>query len=506
MFKPSKADPRPSQTSPPTLQQELVDLVASGLSKAAEIAKVSKGIWPTDDNGWLLKPDGRRYNPHQGQASFHADKAIIKLLYGGRGSGKTTAGVQEMSKKIAKGEDGIILGPDMEQFKKSTWPQINEWIPIDPEITGVPQSPLVSYWSKGDRFIRFVTGSNVWYGGIKEPDSWRGPNVNWIWYDEPGVHPLRTSFLIPLGSLRVGKDVSMWLTTTPKGALHWLHRYFIELKLEDDVLDALERAGFPRDPKALMAAHHCSTYDNEKNLNPVYFAMMLATYHGKWREQELEGRFVSFEGLVYDVWRPEVHIIEPIKLEYWWDRWRVIDFGYKNPFVCGWFCRTPEGDIHLYRQLYYSRRTVNDHARTINSYSEGERFIETIADHDAEDRATLEEAGIETEPAIKPITSGIQLVYNKLAVDDERAGFYIHKNSLIEKDPMLVAEDLPTCIEEEFPRYSWPKDKQGRARKELPVDLHNHGMDIIRYLFATVYGLEDIGMSMGFNPTAGYRG
>ena len=433
--------------------------------------------------------------------------AAIRLLIGGRGSGKTTAGIQEAVKKIQAGEPGLILAPDSEHFKKSTWPQINEWLPIDPDLTGLPTTSLVEHWSKGDRYIRFATGSTVWYGGIKEPDSWRGPNVNWIWYDEPGRHPLSTSFLIPIGSLRVGKNVSMWLTTTPRGVMHWLYKFFVLLDLESDVLDALQRAHLARDPKLLLSWHRASTWDNRMHLNPIYFAMLLATYHGKWREQELEGKFVSFEGLVYDNYDPEIHLIDPIKLEDWWPRWRVIDFGYKNPFVAQWWCRNPDGRYFRYREIYYSHRTVNQHAQDILRHSFGENIVDTICDQDAEDRATLEEHGIPTIGAVRDIRIGVQDVWNALELDETgKPDIYLFKQALVEKDPMLVAEDLPTCTEEEFPLYAWPRDREGVIRKEVPIDLHNHGMDSIRMLISTLEGVSDDTMQYGHNPIAGYRG
>jgi PBSX family phage terminase large subunit len=483
--------------------------VADGLQQEVSLSTSSKNNWPTDDNGWIVKPDGKHYKPTPGQNGFHEDPAAIRLLIGGRGAGKTTAGVQEASKKIEQGQPGLILAPDNGHFKKSTWVQLNEWIPIDPELTGLPQSPLVEYWSKGDKVIRFTTGATVWYGGIKDPDGWRGPNVNWIWYDEPGRHPMKTSFLIPIGSLRVGQDVRMWLTTTPRGVMHWLYPIFVKKDIGDDVLKALEAAGFPPDPNLLFSWVRTSTYDNRENLNPLYFAMLLASYHGRWREQELEGRFVSFEGLVYDVFDPEVHIVDrsQVRMEPWWPRWRVIDFGYKNPFVCQWWTRDPEGRYIMYREIYMTERTVATHAQQINALSHGENIIQTICDHDAEDRATLEENGIDTTPAVKAISTGVQSVSRMLSHnDDKRPDLYFVRDALIEKDPMLVAKEEPISTIEEFSRYSWPQDSTGRPRKEVPLDLYNHGMDSVRYMVQTLEGGFMDGIEIGKNFLLNYRG
>lgn len=465
--------------------------------------------WPSDESGFIVRTDGKQYTPTTGQGIFHNDPAAIRLLVGGRGSGKTAAGTQEAQKKIAAGEPGLIIAPNMEHFKISTWPQFNEWIPVDPAITGLPQSPLVEHWSKGDRMIRFKTGSVVWYGGIKDPDSWRGPNVNWVWYDEPGRHPYRTSFLVPIGAMRVGTDIKMWLTTTPRGVMHWLYTYFVKKDLGDEVMRALEEAGFDPDPSVLLSWVRSSTYENRENLNPLYFAMLLATYKGKWRDQELEGKFISFEGLVYDVFDPGVHIIDrrDFHMESWWPVWRVIDFGYKNPFVCQWWTRNPDGDYFRFKELYMTERTVNAHSEQINAESQNMNIIDTICDWDAEDRATLEEHGIDTIPARKGIQIGIQLVYRMLSFDESKTpDVYFVRDSLIERDSMLAAREEPVCTEDEFPRYSWPQDREGKVRKENPIDLFNHGMDCLLYFLLTVEGVDEFGLEMGGNPLAGYRG
>lgn len=472
----------------------------------------SRANWPTDEHGWLIKPDGKIYDPSAGQRSFHADRSVLRLLYGGRGSGKTTGGAQEAQKKIADGKSGVVVAPDEKHFKRSTWPQLNEWIPIDPELTGLPQSPLVEHWSKGDQYVRFITGATLWYGGVKDPDAWRGPNVNWFWYDEPGRHPSRTSMLILLGCIRIGEDVQGWLTTTPRGVLHWLYSYFIERRYDEELLAAFEKVGLKVDPDNLIGAHHVSIFDNMANLNPMWVATMMATHKGKWAEQELEGKFVSFEGLVYDIYDPSVHLIEPDAkghIEGWWPKWRVVDFGYKAPFVCQWWARNPEGEYIRYREIYMTERTVNDHARKIMQLSAYDgNIVGTICDWDAEDRATLEEWGIkQTVPASKEISPGLQTVTRMLSFDENRSpDLYFVRDALVEEDVTLKAREEPLCTEDEFTRYVWPEDKDGRPVKEIPVDKFNHGMDCTRYLAQTLEGATGEGSVLSPKPFPDYRG
>jgi phage terminase large subunit len=174
-----------------------------------------------------------------------------------------------------------------------------------------------------------------------------------------------------------------------------------------------------------------------------------------------------------------------------WRRVRAVDFGYTNPFVCQWWAVDPDGRLYLYREMYQTRGLAEDHARTIVTLSAGERIEATVADHDAEDRATLARHGVETVPAYKAISAGIQAVQHRLQVaGDGKPRLYLMRESLVARDEVLSAAGKPFCTEQEIDGYVWPKGQDGRPVKEVPVDMDNHGMDAMRYAVAYVDALR----------------
>jgi PBSX family phage terminase large subunit len=196
-----------------------------------------------------------------------------------------------------------------------------------------------------------------------------------------------------------------------------------------------------------------------------------------------KGLWVSAEGMVYDAFDPAIHLIDtmPAGWEYW-RKIRAIDFGFKNPFVCQWWAIDYDGRMYLYREIYMTGRTVTAHARQINELSGDEVYEATVADHDAEDRATLAENGIETAPASKAISVGIQKTQERYAkAGDGRPRIYIMRDCRIELDRALAAEKLPTSTREEIESYVWPPGVTGKNQKEVPIDADNHGMDAMRY-------------------------
>lgn len=167
--------------------------------------------------------------------------------------------------------------------------------------------------------------------------------------------------------------------------------------------------------------------------------------HGKW---------VQAEGVVYEGWDRRVHLIPRFEIPASWRRVRSIDFGYTNPFICMWAAVDPDGRIYVYREIYHTRRTVKVHSGQIKALSGPESYEVTVSDHDAEDRATLEENGIVTRAAFKAVTPGIQAVEERLKVaGDGKARLFVLEDSLAERDPLLVEAKRPCCTAEEFDSY-----------------------------------------------------
>ena len=220
------------------------------------------------------------------------------------------------------------------------------------------------------------------------------------------------------------------------------------------------------------------------------------------------GLWVAAEGQVYDDFDPAIHVIPRFDIPPEWPRYRATDFGYSNPFVMQWFAADPDGRLYLYREIYMTGRTVKVHSEQIKRLSEGERIIFTVADHDAEDRATLYENGITTVAAKKAISVGIQAVQERLKMaGDGKPRLYFLEDSLVEADSTLYREypgDLhPVCTEQEFASYVWPEGADGKSKKEQPVDAYNHGMDSLRYMVMAVDQAKHVGRARKKNPIFG---
>ena len=251
--------------------------------------------------------------------------------------------------------------------------------------------------------------------------------------------------------------------------------------------------------------------------NPTFSAQdqaFLDALTGVRRERLRDGRWAAAEGLVYDGYDPAVHLVDPAPIPAEWPRTRALDFGFTNPFVCQWWALSPDDQLVRYRELYVTGRLVTDAAADIltaeilpdawpvlqSGYAGEpagwpflawarrhhptafERIGVTVADHDAEDRATLLRLGIATQKAKKAVGTGIQAVQERMLLrGDGTPGLVLHKGALLAPDPALRAARLPTCTEEELDGYIWEPTADGKQNKETPLKRNDHGCDTMRY-------------------------
>src|SRR3990172_4812533 len=218
----------------------------------------------------------RVYTALPKQAQFHHAVRKHNLVWfnGGRGSGKTTSGAIQSILEVTTyqpGEDGLIVAPTYGDIHATIIPELMRWLPPH-YITRKLDNP---------RILRtFANGSTMYFGSADRPDSLRGPNRAWLWFDEPRVSRTREAFDIAVGQIRRGAE-RIWLTSTPAGMFHWLYDKFVANPLPD-------------------SKYITSRMEDNIHTSVEYKARLRAQYAGLFAQQELDAAFVSFEGIIID--------------------------------------------------------------------------------------------------------------------------------------------------------------------------------------------------------------
>lgn len=339
-------------------------------------------------------------------------------------------------------------------------------LPVPP---GHSKSAVKRYGGEHPEFYQYPNGSRLLVGGMDNPDKFLSAEYDFIYVNQAEELVLdEWEKLTGRATGRAGN--APWTQVmgdcNPGPPTHWIKQRkrikMLESRHEDNprLWDRVKQDWTPAGRNTI------------ETLDALTGVRLKRGRYGLW---------VAAEGQIYE-YDPAIHLIPRFEIPSSWRRFRVIDFGYTNPFVCGWWAVDPDGRLYLYRQIYMSQRTVKRHANQINELDKEERIEATICDHDAEDRATLHENGISTIPADKRVTVGIEKVQLRLAkAGDNKPRIFILEDSLVEIDRELQSQYKPIRTEDEFGSYVWVAGKDGKPLKEEPLKIDDHGMDMTRY-------------------------
>lgn len=448
-----------------------------------------------EKEGKLVKP----IKLLQHQRDFIENTMPECLLSGGYGGGKSLSLCLKVAFLLTRypRNRGFLGRKTLQSLKSST---LKTLLDGDGDVPPALPEYLIKSHNKQDRLIRLKNDSELFYGNV-DIDFLKSMNLGFAALDE--VTELdEDEYNAVNGRLRLSNVPirQIFGATNPGSPHHWLYNRFVA----NPPLDEQGR------PTTYFRAS--KTADNIY-LPKTYLATLERTLFGFYYKRYVLGEWVGSDDIVYDNFDPRKHLIQPFDIPRHWKLYRAIDFGYRSPFFCGWFTEVAEnrpawglkqGDVILYRELYYTQRTTQINARQINKFSKyedgsPEKYEFTVADWDAGDRGDLEAEGIKTLRAIKDISAGIQKVRARLGNADPTRGvvteptFYIFNNSLCEHDPKIRVDvetgkpnNNPARSADEFMVYGWKKDNN--KIREVPEDKYNHAMDGIRYFFTTYNG------------------
>jgi phage terminase large subunit-like protein len=138
-------------------------------------------------------------------------------------------------------------------------------------------------FNKSTNIAMLNDGKEIAFRSADNPDSLRGPNLDWFYIDEAAMCG-HDAMLIMLGRLRGSGNIPRqnlrgWATTTPRGK-NWVWQMFAN--------------GDPSEFALIRASTRTNTY-----LPADFIKSVEGSYSERWRAQELEGEFVDDNGSVF---------------------------------------------------------------------------------------------------------------------------------------------------------------------------------------------------------------
>ena len=417
------------------------------------------------------------------------------LFDGGARSGKTDLIWEWIVMKawLYPGSEQIILRKFKVEHRGSIWRQTAlKWL--------ANHFPDDRYYttSETEMFITFWNGSIIRFDGCDDEARIRkifGAEYITVWFNEASEIDFGTAFdgmtravqkveIIP-GQMGNGifpdyAPCQCIFDTNPQGRRHWLYKAGVQHRHPETG----ERL---KDADKWKRVGGWVIYHNAEHLAPDAIEKYEAL-EGVRRKRLLDGEWCSAVGNVYSDFSENIHVCKqctginaPDRCPRIWKgknkfiprrAVRGIDFGYRDPFVCLW-AATIDEQLLFYKCWYKKQMIVSDHAVEIKKLTRpGESIKWTVADHDAEDAATLRKEGIRTRSAKKdkPIMAGIDRVIKQLKVVNGKPGLQVCQYC--------------TPILDEFSSYMMNKNSE----KDEPEDGNDHTLDPLRYMVAELFG------------------
>lgn len=352
---------------------------------------------------------------------------------------------------------------------------------------------ISKYGGNKPEWFDYANGARVWIGGLDNVTKILSGEFDGIYVNQAEEITLNDwESLTTRVTGRAGNvpHPHIWGDCNPGASTHWIVKRrdegkltFLESRHEDN----------PRlfTPDGVITDEGKRTIATLDRLSGVRLQRLR---YGKW---------VAAEGVIYEEFDRSLHLVEPFEIPKTWRRFRAMDLGFINPTVCQWWAMDEDGRMFCYREIYKSQTLMRDHADEINRLTagvprnewrelsaeskkarleQGEKIERTVCDHDASDRATLQAGGIYTVAAEKDVKTGIEAVQARLKKqDDGRPRLFYFNNCLVEADQALIDQGLPYSTVQEYDSYIWLKSADGKAAKEEPTKLNDHGMDTTRY-------------------------
>lgn len=394
---------------------------------------------------------------HERQYDFVFSPERFIFYVGGRGAGKSFGGALRaiLATQEQPGSLGLVGAPTHAMLRDAAQRTFFDLCP----------PALIRQHNKTEQRTIMRNGSEILWRSMDNFDRTRGLNLAWFWLDEAPFCGYDAWKLLKATLRQRGYQTSAWATGTPHG------------------IDGYAR-DFELAPREHHALYRASTRDNAAHL-PEGFIEDLG-YTGAFAEQEIEGQFVAFAGLVY-----RFDATVGGNIAEWPDGKtfsRVIggiDWGYTNPAVALVFGL--DGDRRAWQvdEFYQRRASLED------------TIIPTIVDLTRQHRVTVWYADCEDPEAIDrlnmalgkaelqtrargvvkgagSVRAGIQTVTTALAPrGDGTRGLYVS----------------PCCAHTiaEYGAYAYASAPEGsetplrRDASEEPIKLNDHTMDATRY-------------------------
>lgn len=307
-----------------------------------------------------------------------------------------------------------------------------------------------------------VTNYFYIFGGKDErsQDLIQGITLAGVFFDEVALMP--ESF-VNQATGRCSVDGSKyWFNCNPDGPYHWFKLNWLDKAKE----------------KNLLVLHF--TMDDNLSLSEAIKARYRSMYTGVFFKRYIMGLWEMAEGIIYDVFNPDKHVVDVEQLvrtgEIVWtgDYYVSCDYGTQNATVFLLWRKAGNGKWYCFREYYYSGRDEERQKTDAEFSIDLKQWLDGIAPRyiildpsAASFKAQLKKDGFRVKSANNNVLDGIRFVA-----------------TLLNQETIFFDQLCENTIKE-FASYIWDAKAADRG-EDRPIKECDHAMDAVRYMCYTI--------------------
>jgi len=446
-------------------------------------------------------PNG--FRPHGQMRDLFKSHANIKIAGGTYDAGKTFSCVAYID-QLARNYPGARLTfvhRSLKRVYKNIVPTYEKYLGFRPRSRADPNpTPITRYGGEHPDFFEYWNGSRIYMNGLDKPQNLlsdffdaafvnQAELVSFDTWDELTARVSERAGTLPIAFLLGDCNPS-----TPN---HWIRQQTKAGKL------AYFEMTFRDNPEIYDQQTGELTEKGKRRVQ------RLQNLEGLRYKRGYEGKWVSGEGLVFDTFLPEVHVIDNFTISTKWARYISIDWGFRNPSCCIWWARSPDDRIYAYKEIYKTKLTKPDFIRMIKANCDASDRIQYAAVDSADQDAVeqLQRAGFRVRQPKKSRSTQIDAIKERLKVDATGAPaiFFLRDRLVHPPDEDLKDTYRPLEVTDEFLSCTYDENMRGTNRDDEAIKGDNHGIDSTAYFILSLQNRQSIGSGRVVHGTVQLR-
>jgi len=466
--------------------------------------------------------------------AFHHSRAKVRLYAGGFANGKTTALCIETLQILRDypGVSAMLARNTFANLEKTLGREFYKWCPPNWIKSGTIRGGTAHLVNGSTVDFRYLSQQSNASGdsssnllsanyGLIVVDQVEDPDITEKDFDDMLGRLREQVPLDPNGDQTMPKTGPRMMLLSANPSLGWVYTKLVKPVHDmragiwnDDLLcvrnpntgePVLDANGHVQ---PLIEIFEASTYDNAQNLEADFLQLLESKYRGKMRDRYILGKWVAFDGVVYDEYDPTIHRVPDNFIRNHISSLRVsgqqlgvlegYDLGITSPscyahawvdywgnvFVTDGFYEPNLGIIEQANKIKQIRRKnghdPEDMTAEVNADPQIFKTTSVNAHNIGKSAAMLfREEGVAMRRANNQIMPGILNVKQYLAIQKSVINPFTGELG----SPKIFFSDKLSWMHDEMTTWRWKKNRNDESI-DSPVDGDDHAMDMLKYMLS----------------------